>query len=373
MLLTWLEINRAAFAYNLTTLSYIIAPAQLMCVIKANAYGHGLQEIASLIHSYNHSLYICVAYTQEAITLRQSGITNPLLVLVHHENNFEAALEYNLMLSIAEKEDFKKLEKITEKYKKQIKVHVKIDTGMSRLGFSSAQSLEVCMQYRNHPFIEIEGVATHLYNKDQDEITSTHQQLTLFNTLITQLERQTHKKYSTHALSSGALDSADAFIYSHARIGTHLYGFKSSAVSHQRLLQKFPDYSFKPVMTWKTRIISLKNIPTGTCVGYGCTFKAHSPMKIAILPVGYSDGYPRQLSNRGTVLIHNQPVPVIGTVSMNLLIVDVTALSSIQIGDEVTLLGNYPGLMAQDMANMLTTIPIEITTRINPALKRIIV
>ncbi|MGC2310909.1 MAG: alanine racemase C-terminal domain-containing protein [Candidatus Babeliaceae bacterium] len=154
----------------------------------------------------------------------------------------------------------------------------------------------------------------------------------------------------------------------------YMYGLYNSDSDQQKLVEQSPYSALKPILTWKTRIINIKTIQPDTFVGYGCTFKAQKKMTLATLSVGYSDGYPRQLSHKGSmVLLHNSPAPIIGIISMNLLTIDITHIPQACLGDEVTLLGNYPGITPQDFAAKLDTIPIEITTRINPLIKRIIV
>lgn len=366
---TWIELNASALNHNISTLAQLIAPSQFGAVIKANAYGHGLVPMAQLVDKHPQVSWICVAGIEEALIVRSLGITKPVLTLAYRYENLDEAVQQNIAITVYDEEMIALCNTTAFRLKKAVNLHIKIDTGMSRLGFTFAQFNQLVTHIaQRYPYVVVQGLMTHVCDKDNNDQQFTLSQFALFDKTIALYQ----KPVLTQVISSGVVDMPQAHNYNFARVGTNMYGFWSSAAARQRAEKMLPTIELKPVMTWKARIIHIKSIPAGAFVGYGCTYQAQRSMRIAILPVGYYDGYARNLSNKSRVLVHNTPVSVLGIVSMNLIAIDVTDVPA-HVGDEVILLGNHPAVHADTHAALLNTINIAFTTGINPTIDRIIV
>lgn len=363
---TWIELNHTALFHNSTTLAHVIAPSTVAAVIKSNAYGHGLIPMAQALAQHKHISFLCVAHAEEALSIAALSLQKSILTLADSSGFYQDLITQEIHLTMYDKAHLSDIVHAAKACRKRALIHLKIDTGMSRLGLSPHEALEIMGQLPDE--MKLVGISTHLHDKDAVDQDYTRHQLARFDALVAQAPAGV----VTHALSSGALDYAQSHRYSMARIGTHLYGFWSSEESKQRARKLSPDIALQQVMTWKSSIIHLKRICKGTSVGYGRTFQAPHDMLIAIIPVGYWDGYPRALSNKGCMRIKNTLVPVIGIVSMNLLALDVTQVPDISYQDEVIIYGPGDGTSLDHAAALAGTINIELTTRINPEIPRII-
>ncbi|MFA6066774.1 MAG: alanine racemase [Candidatus Babeliaceae bacterium] len=371
---SWVEISRSALIHNSTIIKQLIYPSHLAVVVKANAYGHGILEIAQIVDTIPDVHMICVAQVEEAVQLQKSGIKKTFLSLAYMPENCHDAIKNTIALALYNLHDAQRLHEAALLLDKQAVVHVKIDTGMSRLGIAPQEAVAFIQFVHKHfPRITIAGIFTHLGDKDQTDISFSEKQLALFDTMLAELHQAGIRIPLTHALSSGVLEYAHDKKYSLARCGTNIYGLWSSDNSKKRAQCIMPGLELLPVLSWKSRIIQIKDIPAGSSVGYGKTFIAANPMKIAVISIGYADGYPRALSNKGIVKIGNHYAPVIGIVSMNLTAVDITPVPDVCIGDHVTLLGPDTQISADALAQLTGTINIEITTRISSTIKRIVV
>lgn len=366
---TWIEINRSALFHNIDQLSDLVKPSDYAAVIKANAYGHGLVETGKLVNEHPAVTALCVAHIAEALSLRAAGINKSLIVVApFFDTHVDQAIRENIEFTVYNYETLKHLQNQAQTVSKKAKIHIKIDTGMTRLGFQPTEIGAIIDFCTSHcPALEVKGIMTHISDKDNEDSTFTQSQLHQFNQLISNYKQLL---LVTHALSSGALECAQNYPHSFARVGTNMYGYWSSAISKERILALQPHFSLQPVLTWKTRIMQIKMIAPGAFVGYACTFQAKKPMTIAVLPIGYWDGYPRALSNKGYVIIKGQRAPILGIVSMNLTVVDISGIPA-QVNDEVILLGTE--ITADQLAAWCNTINIEFTTRINPLIPRIII
>lgn len=369
---TWIEISKTALIHNITALSTLISPSQLGVVIKAHAYGHGLLEVGQIASACPQVSFLCVAGIDEALLLRAAGITKPILTLAYSSGSFTQAIMHDIALTVYNYETVEQLRIAAQACGKKARIHIKVDTGMSRLGITPETLIEFIKKIQD-PHIIIEGALTHISDKDIHDQSFTNQQLDQFDAVLKQLAQEQIIIPITHAFSSGALELAPERHYSMARVGTNIYGLWSSAISQYRITQKNPDFILKPVLTWKTRIIQIKTIPAGSFVGYARTFQTTKETRIAVLPIGYWDGYPRGLANKSVVIINGKPAPVLGIISMNLTTVDITDIPEAQVGDQVTLIGDHPHASATHCAKLLGTLNIELTTRINPTITRIIV
>jgi alanine racemase len=358
---TWLEINKKNILFNLKRFRKIIGEDKLlMPVIKSNAYGHGIIEIAKLIDHSKLADKICVVNNDEAILLKKNGIHSPILILSYWaqkniDKNFEYVV-YNLQQAI-----------FLNKLKKNIKIHLKVDTGTSRLGVLNKDFIKFYNQVNKLKHLKIIGIFTHYANSEEDNAYTREQTKKLM--IIKEKIQKINPKIIYHAACSAAVMSNPDNIFDGIRLGLSLYGYWPSLHSKLTAVKNYPWLKLKPALTWKAKIIQIKNIPKNSFIGYGCSYLAKKNMKIAVLPVGYYEGYDRKLSNCGEVFIKNKRCPIIGRVCMNLTIIDVSKIKKVKIDDEVELLGK--NITAEELAAKLHIINYELITRINPLLPRL--
>lgn len=366
----WVEISASALAHNLDQYT-AISPATLCApVIKSNAYGHCIDLVAQLLDKNNAVGMLCVATLSEAVSLRSLGIKKPLLVLSIIDRNLEQAVIHDIAIVAYDTTTLATLHQYAQKHQKTGIVHIKIDTGLSRLGLLSDKALQFIQYATTLPYITVQGIFTHYAYSENKNQEYTQYQLAQFNSINDCLSQKGITIPLRHTSCSAAVTANSATHHTMVRVGIGLYGLWPSTDNKEITLQKHPHFSLQPVLTWKTRIIQIKEIPANTSVGYNLTYKTRSATKIATLPVGYWDGYDRRLSNKGIVLINGTYAPVVGIVAMNLMMIDVTAVSA-AVGDEVILLGNYEEITADALAKKCNTINYEIVTRINPLAPRI--
>lgn len=351
---TQLTIDLAAIRHNYREVAKRLhATQQIICVIKSNAYGHGLTRVAASLADEG-AAFFGVRDLDEGMALRQAGIRKPILLLLGIiDEAFEALVEHQLTPVLFDLEIARSFNDYLKARDIKHRVHIKIDTGMTRLGVPADKVLNFFTALRDCPQLEIEGVLTHL--ADATNASYTAQQTELFNKAHRELiESSWNIPYWHGSNSIGAL--RNLFPQTElVRAGIVLYG-------------SYPDASLadeiqlRPAMRWTTEILDLKEVPSGTAVSYGCTYITKRPSRIAVLPVGYADGYPRLLSNRGSVLVQGQRAPIAGRVCMDLTMVDVSDIPSCQVGDRVTLLGSdgNDNISAEEMATWAETISYEI-------------
>ena len=361
---TWIELHKKAVYHNIEQISKF-CKKPVIAVIKSDAYGHGLQEMGALYEQHPAVSSIAVAHAAEALELK--GTTKPILVLAHSTNYLEELISAGVHITIYDKKIIQECVYYARKLNKPAYVHLKVDTGMNRLGLSAQDVLDIISL--SLPELQCIGISTHLNDKDAEDTTYTKYQLSMFDNVRCQLP----DTILTHALSSGSLEYSKQYQHSMIRVGTHLYGFWSSATSKQRLLAHDAGFSLQPIAQWKSSIVQIKQIPQGSCVGYNRTFQAPHDMTIAIIPVGYADGYPRQLSNKGYMRIKGVVVPVIGVVSMNLIALDVSNVPSITYQDEVVIYDEYYETSVERAAHICNTLQIDLTTKMHSDIKRLIV
>ena len=368
---TWVEIDAAAFEHNLQQYRSIAPHAEFAPVIKSNAYGHGMELIAQLCEKSSAVDRMCVVALSEAVTLRAIKITKPIMVLSILDADLEYAALHDIAVVVYDLDTAHALNAIGKKHHKKISVHVKIDTGLSRLGILAEHAIAFIQSIHAMPFIHLQGIFTHFAESEKEDQTFTYHQIQRFTDLLASLENNGIQIPLKHSSCSAAITGNDASHYTLVRAGIGIYGLWPSQENKIMTQLVHPAFALKPVLTWKTRIIQLKNIPTGSTIGYDRTHQVTRNTTIAVLPVGYWDGYDRGLSNTGTVLVRGTLAPVIGRVAMNLMMIDVTDISGITFGDVVTLLGNHTSISADDVARNAATINYEIVTRINPLLPRV--
>ncbi len=372
---TWIEINRTSLNHNIAVLSALSSNhhEQLGLVIKANAYGHGLAEIALIAEDNTNVGWLFTVGLKEAVMLRNTGITKPLLVLGYIDAEPEQAIIHDIHLPLFDKISAQALNACAQRCGKKIKVHIKVDTGLSRLGILPEDVISFVQEMQQLPFLNIYGIYTHLADTNDQDQTFTHKQLDAFDNLLELLTSLSINIPCTHAIPSGALALRLKRRYTTTRIGTNLYGLWKSEINEQRTLERYPRTQLLPLLTWKTTITQIKQVPRDTPLGYSCTYVTKRRTTLAVLPVGYWDGYPRELSNNACVMINNQYAPIRGIISMNMMMVDVTDIPGITTHMPVTLIGQAPDINATDLARKLDMLNYGLLTLINPSIKRFLI
>lgn len=369
----WLELSKAAFNHNIAHYKAVIGSNRVLAaVVKSNAYGHGTKEIAPWCQENNLIDWICTAQLSEAIELRKQGVTKPLLVLYTIDTDPQAALNYSISLMVGNMQTLRHLESIA--INKPYYVHIKIDTGMSRFGFAVSEIPQLIAKLKQSKHIVVQGLYTHFADADNTDQSYTMAQLELFDHALDLFTNAGFEIPFIHCANTAATTTVAMPETNFFRIGAGMYGLWPSHPVQQKTAQEHPNFSLQQVLTWKTYIYQIRTIAAGHYVSYSKTYQTTKATQVALLPVGYHDGYHRRLSNAGSVLINGTLAPVIGRVAMNAVCVDVTHIPTAQPGDDVILLGNHPGMTALDMAVILESFnPREVTVRLNAALTRIII
>jgi len=360
-------VDHAALRWNLRQIREKVGSRiKILSMVKANAYGHGAAAAARTLASAGGDAF-GVATLEEGVELRQAGIRAPILVLAGaYADQLEEFLTHSLIPVVHDLDTTKRLEKALQQRGSTLNVHLKIDTGMGRLGLVAAETAEWVGEVKKLKAIRIAGVFSHFSHAESVEGDYTRQQLDIFNRVVDQLRAENIRPPLVHLANSAATIALPAAYFDMVRPGIMLYGvYPSPAMASQIVL--------KPVLAWKTKILQLKKVPAGTSVSYGQTFITKRESLIATLPIGYADGYPRLLSNRGEVLIGGQRAAVAGRVCMDLTMIDVTDIRNVKQGDEVVLLGRQGDaeISADQIAAWANTISYEILTSIGARVPRI--
>jgi alanine racemase len=368
---TWVELDRAALLHNVCALKRLIAPAKFMAVVKGNAYGHGMAEIASAIAP--HVDWFGVNSLEEAQGLRAAGIGQPVLIMgATPPERLAEVVRGGFRPVVYDHASAQALATAAARLGRRAAVHLKVETGTNRLGARGAVARELATFIRSQPALALEGVYTHFANvEDTLDNSYTEHQLRRYQEALADIGACDGLLTHTAATAAGVLYPQTRF--GMVRVGIGLYGLWPSAQTAEAARRAGIDLDLRPVLSWKARVVHLNDVPLGEPVGYGCTYVATRPRRIAVLPVGYYEGFDRSLSNRGRVLIRGQVAPVVGRVAMNMTMVDVTDIPGVAVGDEAVIIGRQGdrSLTADDMATLLDTINYEVVTRINPTLPRV--
>jgi len=327
-----------------------------------------LEQIASLIGQHPDVDMVCVAGLQEAAAVRGFGVKKEVLALSYLETDPAEALRYDVIVPIADIATARRVHRAAIAAGLRIRAHIKFDTGMHRLGVMLSELESMWSELITLSGVQIEGIFTHLADTNAVDDRFVQEQLSLFNLMCHRVDPE--HRLLQHAIASGGLwyqNRGDI-----VRIGTLLYGSWKSALQRARVEACLPEITFRPIMTWKTRVLQVKLVQRGGAIGYDRTFCADRQMMIAILPVGYSDGYLRRFSNNGCVMIRDAYAPIVGIISMNLMAIDCTDIPAVAVDDEVILLGPYAHLTPMALAARLHTNPNEITASIHADIPRII-
>lgn len=376
--LQWIEIDRSALKNNIQQFRFLIGDSRKMTVVvKSNAYGHGLLEISRLASEFGAD-WLGVNSLEEARAIRGSGIDLPIILLGYVPlTDLEEAVENDLRQTVYNMETIEELAKITSTLKKSAYLHIKTETGVYRQGIKGEDLLPFVKRIREYPYLRIEGLSMHFANiEDTTDHSYAQRQLEKFMEYVDLLGQNDINIPVKHVACSAAAILFPETFFDMVRVGIGIYGLWPSKETYLSCIQEEREpVNIKPVLTWKTRVVQIKDVPDGAFIGYGCTYKTTRPTKLAVLPVGYYDGYDRHLSNASYVLIAGKRAPLRGRVAMNFITVDVTDIPDVCLEDEVVLLGPQDSerISAEQLASLCGTINYEIVTRINPKIPRIVV
>jgi alanine racemase len=381
--LTWAEIDLNAYAHNIRELRRITKPdAVLMAVVKANGYGHGAAEVAREALRQG-AAWLGVARIDEAVDLRRAGLEAPILVMGYTPAELaQQLIEFDLAQTVYNYANAETLSSLAAKLGKKISVHIKIDSGMGRLGLVTRALLPEEAIRKTHPDpvdtvekiarlkgLDFQGVFTHFATADSADRTYAERQLEIFLDFLHQLDHAGFRPPIRHAANSAALIEMPASHLDMVRPGIATYGLKPSGeINKGKAI-------LKPVMSLKSRIIHLKKVSAGFNVSYGITYQTERPTTIATVPVGYADGLNRLFSSRGRMMVHGQIVPIIGRVCMDLTMLDVGDVADVRIEDEVVVFGRQgnASITADELASQLNTINYEVVSNVTARVPRVYV
>jgi alanine racemase len=372
---TWAEVSLGNLRYNYRTIQDYVGDGVTVCaVVKAFAYGHGAVECSRALEQEG-ATWLGVTSLDEAIPLREAGIeTRILLMTGFWRGEEEEIVRLGLTPTIWELGQIELLEKAATRVGVgQHPVHLKIDTGMGRLGATTEELAQVLAALRSARHLKLEGVATHLASSEVLDAPSVAAQLKAFEGAQRMLREHGFDPQFVHAANTSAVISHHESWNTMVRPGLALYGYYLPFERAGRTVSgKGLRLAVKPVLTWKTRILSLRDMRAGQALGYGGVYVTKAPARIAILPVGYADGLNRGLSEGGRVIIREHYAPIVGRISMDLTLADVTGIPGVSVADEVILLGSCDGLNvdAREHAELARTIPYEILCAISKRVPR---
>lgn len=362
---TWVEINLEAIANNVRLLQQIVTPAKIMAILKADAYGHGTVKVARTVLN-NGASWLAVATLGEAITLRQAGIETPILVLSYMPAwQAHQAVAHNVSATIFSEEIAQAFSRAATELNRQAYVHVKVDSGMGRLGLLPDQVLPF-LRAIALPGLQIEGMYTHFATADEIDLSFAREQLSRFQRLLTQLEAAKLRPPLIHAANTAGLLNLPEARFDMVRPGVGLYGMPPSG-------ETILPAGFQPALTFKTTVGQVKTLPPGSPIGYGATYRTTGTETIAIIPVGYADGFRRGPRTWREVLVKGQRAPLVGRVSMDQSAINISHIPNVRQGDEVVLIGQQGSetITAEEVAENLGTINYEVVSELLARVPRV--
>jgi alanine racemase len=372
---TWAEVSLRALRENYRTIAHYVGAGVAVCaVVKAYAYGHGAVECATALEQEGAS-WLGVTSLDEAIPLREEGIAARILLMTGFwRGEEEEIIRLQLTPTVWEISQIERLQRAAAQLRvSEHAVHLKVDTGMGRLGATLEELPKLLAVLKASRHLQLEGFSTHIASSEILDAPSVTEQLKRFEAARHLLQQSGFDPPLVHAANTSAVVAHHESWNTMVRPGLALYGYHlpleraGRAVSGRGL--RLP---LQPVLTWKTRILSLREMPAGQALGYGGTYVTKAPARIAILPVGYADGLNRELSSKGRVIVREHYAPIVGRISMDLTTVDVTGIPGVEVADEVILLGSSDGLSvdAREHAELAHTIPYEILCAISKRVPR---
>ena len=369
---TYAKINIGAFLHNIEYIRKKISKDTKLCaVIKTNGYGHGAVKLAKA--AKDRVDYFAVATIWEGVELRNSGIDNDILVLGYtFKENYEEYLKYNIKATIFDYNAAKELSEMAINMETTANIHIKIDTGMNRIGYSCDKdyildSINEIVKISKLQNIKIEGIFTHFASADKSDKRLSNIQEQKFMNVIEQLRKNNIEIENCHCSNSAGVIGDIGTKMNMVRVGIILYGLEPS----EEMVNEYEE--LKPVMSIKSKIVYIKEVSAGQSVSYGETYTTSKTTKIATIPIGYGDGYPRNLSNKGYVLVKGQRADIVGRVCMDYCMVDVSSIEGVEVYDEVTLIGKDGNnkIKVEDMARLAGTFNYEFVCNIGSRVTRI--
>lgn len=363
---TWAEINLANITHNIKAFrSHIPKPTRLMAVVKAEGYGHGAVEVGRAALAAGAD-WLSVALVEEGIRLRQAGLAAPILILGYlPPDAMSAVFQYHLTPGIVDLPTAAMLEDEARRQRRKIGVHVKLDTGMGRLGPRDADGLDLVQRVTSSTHLELEGVYTHFAAADEDDKGFTLAQLDKFKSLVETIKKDKPRVIAHCANSAASIEVPESYM-DMVRIGISLYGLYPSAQVKKKLVD------LRPAMSLHTNVAFVKDVPEGTPISYGRTHVTSRSSRIATLPVGYADGYMRLLSGKAHVLIRGERVPLLGRVCMDYMMADITNLPGVKAGEPVVLFGTQGNqqISVDELAELTGTINYEVVCAVSGRVPR---
>lgn len=363
---TFIKIDHAKLRHNLQLIRNRRSGKKIMAVVKADAYGHGALSVARTFEAMQVD-FLAVAFPEEAHQIRDAGIKTPILLLgAQLPHFFEALIPKDISLTITALSQLSELEKSAKTCNTIAKVHLKFDSGMNRVGFYEAEFAQAIQHVQNSPYLKLEGVYSHLSSADEADTTYTELQIKRFTHIYNSYKPVVEKETLFHLSNSAAIMHYPQAVFDMLRPGVMLYG-NPPAVEFET------DWPLQEVMSWHTQVALVKKVAMNEPLSYSRRYRTTQNTHVALLPVGYADGYNRKLTNVGQVLIGGKRYTLSGTVCMDQVTVDIGPHTQIKAGDEVVLLGSQNGKQIKniEMASWLETIPYEITCYPSKRVKRL--
>jgi alanine racemase len=361
---TYAVVSLSRLRANLAAVKAHVGPARVMVILKANAYGHGLEAVARGLADAADAFG--VALVEEGIELRRQGIRNPILVMGGiWTRQIPLFLEHDLTLTLPSLARLRDVEEAASARKARARVHLKIDTGMERIGVHHYHAEELLEAAARSPHVEVEGIYSHLANADAEDLEDARRQLARFEEVLRFYERRSLPLPQRHLANSAALLRLPESLFDMVRCGLLVYGVYPFPGAPRRV-------AVRPALSWRSRVVYFKVVEAGSPVSYGSTWKSDHPVRVVTVPVGYGDGYFWRMSNRAQVLVRGARHPQVGRICMDQMMVNIEWGTAYN-GDEVVLIGEQGGerVTVEDLAEWAGTIPYEVLTAINDRVPRI--
>lgn len=370
----FIQLSRAAFHHNIAQYRALLpAHMHLAVVVKSNAYGHGIDQIIQLCKENNDIHMLCTAMIEEALYLREQGIKKPILVLYPAFHLLKDAIAYNIKLTVDDNDQLNTLNNIARQLNKQAQIHLKINTGLNRYGSFKKQAIHILETIKKSEYLSLDGLYTHFAESDLVGSDYTHKQWHEFKQILTEISRSSLIIPYIHAANSAAASTLDLSGTNLVRMGAGAYGLWPSYEVKELTQRHCKSFVLRQVISWHTHIHDIKTVPAGSYIGYGRMHCTMQETTLAILPIGYHEGYHRRLSNVGIVKIGDQYAPVLGRIAMNATVINVTHIPHIHRNMPVIMLADDDKLNALALSHTLGSYnPREVTTRCNPHVKRLI-
>lgn len=371
--LSYIELSRENLIHNFRALKGVTKNTKIVAVLKSNAYGHGQNEVAKILELYAD--YFQVNSVSELKLLRKVTKKKTFVLGYVQKEDLKGAIKLGCILAVFSVEKLREINKIAQKLKIKQEIHASVDAYLGREGFQKDEFIEFLKEVKSSQNVKLSGIYAHFANiEDTNNFTHAKKQIKKYQEAINLAKKFGFNNLQTHiSATSGLLVyEKNKNLNTFVRLGIGIYGLWPSEYIKYLYKNKL---KLKRVLTWKTKIAKVKNLPAGHTVGYGLTYMTYEPTKIAVIPIGYADGLDRGLSNKGKVLIHGTECKILGRVAMNMFVVNVNHLKEVKIEEEVVLIGeqNKEEITAEEIGRKIDTINYEIVTRLSPLIPRIIV